>query len=137
MGGILDFIVSIFKPVGDVVDAVHTSDEERLTIKAQLLAVQAAILERTIEYETKLAEAQSKVLIAETQSESWLTRSWRPITMMVFTGLVAASVLIPTFTLPDQIWPLLTVGIGGYVGGRTLEKTLPSVVKALKEREES
>lgn len=137
MGGILDFIVSIFKPVGDVVDSVHTSDEERLTIKAQLLAVQAAILERTIEYETKLAEAQSKVLIAETQSESWLTRSWRPITMMVFTGLVAASVLIPTFTLPDQIWPLLTVGVGGYVGGRTLEKTLPSVVKALKEREES
>ena len=33
MNSILSFFSTIIKPVGDVIDALHTSDEERLTLK--------------------------------------------------------------------------------------------------------
>nr|VFJ43046.1 MAG: hypothetical protein BECKDK2373B_GA0170837_100426 [Candidatus Kentron sp. DK]VFJ55657.1 MAG: hypothetical protein BECKDK2373C_GA0170839_104934 [Candidatus Kentron sp. DK] len=31
--GVLDFIGGVFKPVADLIDNVHTSDEERLELK--------------------------------------------------------------------------------------------------------
>ena len=36
--------------------------------------------------------------------------------------------------IPDQVWTLLTIGIGGYVGGRSIEKAATNVAKVMKPK---
>ncbi len=82
---ILSFISSIFKPAVDLVDELHTSDEEKGNIRNQLAAIQAGVQDKIIdleakrlEYEKQLVDARSEVLTAEIQGKSWLQRNWRP-----------------------------------------------------------
>jgi len=77
----------------------------------------------------KELESAASVITAEAQSESWITRSWRPITMLTFVALVAAHWL--GFTAenitPDEISSLLDIvkiGLGGYMVSRGAEKSI-------------
>tara|TARA_R110000823_G_scaffold45603_1_gene117550 strand:- start:70 stop:453 length:384 start_codon:yes stop_codon:yes gene_type:complete len=82
-------------------------------------------------------EAAMNVVVAEAKSEHALTSQWRPITMLVFTAIVANNYIIApylsaifgwsvTLEMPDQLWNLLSIGIGGYVVGRSSEKAIKS-----------
>jgi len=81
--------------------------------------------------------AQSGNIQAEVKSGNWLAAAWRPILMLVFTAIVANNyILAPylqamfhvglTLELPDQMWELLKIGVGGYVVGRSVEKAVDS-----------
>tara|TARA_R110000824_G_scaffold157971_3_gene331532 strand:- start:1704 stop:2117 length:414 start_codon:yes stop_codon:yes gene_type:complete len=131
----LSFLSKALDPISKAIDNLHTSDEERLSIKAELLGVQAKLVSEVIVYETKLADAQANVIMSEANAESWIARSWRPITMLTFVGLIVYSQLTEN-VIPDQLWTVVQIGLGGYVAGRSLEKTAGSVVKVLKTREE-
>ena len=50
---ILSFISSIFKPAVDLIDELHTSDEEKGNIKNQLAEIQAGVQDKIIELESK------------------------------------------------------------------------------------
>ncbi len=72
-------------------------------------------------------KSQRSVLIAEITGESWLQRNWRPIVMLLLTGLVSAHWL--GFTPPNisdaivsELLAIVKVGLGGYVVGRSAEK---------------
>jgi hypothetical protein len=72
--------------------------------------------------------------------ETWLTRSWRPLLMLSLMGCVVfAGFLLPLAELllghrlrfeprwdliPPDLWSLLTIGMSGYIGGRTAEKIM-------------
>ena len=82
--------------------------------------------------------------MAEVNSEHWLTRSWRPILMVLLMGfLVLTGLILPTGDLilgrfipfnphwqaiPPAFWEFLTIGMGGYIGGRSLEKIAGQVL---------
>ena len=77
------------------------------------------------------------IIKTEAASEHWLTANWRPITMLVFVGLIVArwfGVAAPGLTEPEylKLWSIVEIGIGGYVIGRTVEKTIPDVARVLK-----
>jgi len=83
--------------------------------------------------DTKLAEHQSNIIIAEAQGKSWLQRNWRPLLMLCIIGIVANNyILFPylnlffkkaiVLSLPDHLWSLLKIGVGGYIVGRSAEK---------------
>jgi len=96
--------------------------------------------EKKAELQMKLAEldkavmeAQSSVVIAEAQGQSWLQRNWRPLLMLVIITIVANNyILFPYLSivtdkvkvldLPDKLWVLMEIGVGGYILGRTVEK---------------
>jgi hypothetical protein len=78
-------------------------------------------------------------VLAEAKSEHKITSMWRPILMLTITAIVAWNFLfgalvelvveitsgnkIPlTIPLPDELWNLLMIGVGGYVVGRSGEK---------------
>ena len=78
-------------------------------------------------------KAASKIILAEAQSGSWLTSSWRPALMwiciivifnnfilMPFINIIFGTSLI--LEIPDPMWNLLTIGVGGYIAGRSGEK---------------
>lgn len=123
--GILDFIGGIFKPAADLIDNLHTSDEERLVLQKEMQQIQAQFQGKVLEYETKLMDAQSSIIRAEATSSSWLASNWRPITMLTFLVLVVFdSFGILKNELSDQAWLLLQIGLGGYVIGRSGEKMI-------------
>lgn len=128
----LELIAGLFKPAADLIDAVHTSDEERGKLRMALYQLQGALTERIIGYETSLLESKTQIIVAEAKSGSWLTRNWRPLVMIWFAGLVGAHWL--GFTPPNlseetvlSLLGLVKIGIGGYVIGRSVEKVAPNV----------
>jgi hypothetical protein len=103
----------------------------------------------------KSLELEQAVVLAELKSEDWLTRSWRPILMLVLIWfLLFAGFILPMAdlmagktlpfnprwqALPDGFWSFLSVGVGGYIGGRSLEKianrqfTLPNAISGRRK----
>jgi hypothetical protein len=127
--GITDLIAGIFKPAANLVDELHTSEEERLKAKGHLLDVQAAAMQRVFDYEKEALAGQQAIVAAEAKSEHFLVAAWRPITMLTFLVLaVGDSLGLLATPLRDEAWALLQLGLGGYVVGRSGEK-IAKVIK--------
>ena len=122
---ILSFIGGIFKPATDLINNMHTSTEEKLTLKNKLTVIENTMTAKVIDYETKLLAAKTSIITAEATGESWMQRNWRPITMLTFLALVVCDsfgwLVNP---LADEAWVLLQLGLGGYVVGRSGEKII-------------
>jgi hypothetical protein len=126
--GIFDLIGSVVKPIGDLIDSITTTDEERNDAKIKLNEIENNLVIQLIDYEKTLVEAKSKVIEAEAKGESWLQRNWRPITMLTFLILVVCdSFDLLAFRLSNEAWTLLQIGIGGYVVGRSGEKIIKKI----------
>jgi len=135
---VLGLIGQIFKPAMEMIDNVHTSEEEKLTKKAQLLELQTTFLGEALEYETEQLKSKTAIILAEANSQSILARNWRPITMLTFLALVCAdSFGWLANPLADQAWTLLQIGLGGYVVGRSAEKVTGGIASALKKKDET
>ncbi|PJA75065.1 hypothetical protein CO151_07590 [bacterium CG_4_9_14_3_um_filter_65_15] len=122
------------KVAGGVADRIFPDPEQELKRIELQQALQAAVLERTSEIERAAAE----VVKAEAQGQSWLQRTWRPITMLVFVGLIVARWL--GWSAPNlgeaevlKLWDIVEIGLGGYVIGRSAEKVLPAIVQSMKK----
>lgn len=125
---LLSFVSDIFTPVSKLVDNVHTSKEEKMALDNAMMEIRNKAYSEAVEYQSKLLDAQSKIITAEAQGQSWLQRTWRPITMLTFLALVVAdSFGLLAFRLSDEAWLLLQIGLGGYVAGRSAEKIIPKL----------
>lgn len=82
---------------------------------------------------TTLVQNQADVLVAEISGKSWLQRNWRPILMLTVVAIIANNyILFPYLSLftdevivlelPEKLYNLMTVGVGGYIVGRSVEK---------------
>ncbi len=85
--------------------------------------------------ELKELESKMEIVKAEAESTHWLTAAWRPITMLTFVAIIANNYILypylslfwseaPMLEVPEQLWNLLQIGIGGYVVGRSVEKSV-------------
>lgn len=108
---------------------------EEAQMKLIELSQQGQLAELDAQMKQQLAQAG--VIQAEVASKSWLAVNWRPILMLTFGGLIVARMF--GYTAPNispseyiELWSLVKLGIGGYIGGRSLEKIVPSVASALK-----
>jgi len=128
--GIFDFIGELISPVTNLIGKIVTKDEDRAKVEAEIDKIKNELSVKMMEYETKIMELRSNILVAESQSQSWITRSWRPITMLTFLAIIVyQGIFVSIFNLPQvnyesipaQMWTLLTVGIGGYIAGRSVE----------------
>jgi hypothetical protein len=147
MSGILSFlggpITSLVKEVGGVIDSLSTTKEEKLDAQRKLIALQQAFQSKVMEVDAIFAAERAKVIMAEATSESWLTRNWRPILMLVFTYIIAHNFVIapmfsvPRVEIPDNMWELLKLGMGGYIFGRSAEYVAEQAADAIKTKKQS
>lgn len=144
MGKLWDWISGpaddLIGAVGGVIDNLHTSDEEKAQARLALLKLEHEFQSKLLEADETFAKEQSKVLQTEIASSHWLAANWRPIVMLAFASIVVYTYAIgPMFGLPtvvpmpDRFWTLLTVGLGGYVMGRSAEKIIPTTKWAKEE----
>ena len=124
----LDLIAGIFKPAAELIDELHTSEEEKLKQQRRLLEIQALVLDSSLQYEKEMMTARAEIVNSEAKSEHWITATWRPITMLTFLALAVGDSLgwLPN-PLRDEAWMLLQIGLGGYVVGRSAEKVIKTV----------
>lgn len=131
---ILNLLSSAIEPVTGLIDNLHTSEEEKLTIKSKLFEMQSGLAQHAMKYESEVLNAKTKVITAEAQGASWLQQNWRPITMLTFLVLVVADTFgLTEFRLAQEAWTLLQIGLGGYVVGRSAEKVIPKVTEVMKK----
>lgn len=132
---LLGLIGDMFTPAVQLIDELHTSEDERLQAKAKLLDLQIKAASQAQEYERQLLDAKTKIIVAEASGQNLLQSSWRPITMLVFLVLVVAdSFGLLAFRLSEDAWTLLQLGLSGYIASRGLEKIVPKVADAYKEK---
>jgi hypothetical protein len=122
------------KIAGTVAERIFPDPEHELKRLELQQALQAAVLERTSEIERAAAE----VVKTEAQGQSWLQRTWRPITMLTFVALIVARWLgwsAPNLSEAEalKLWDIVEIGLGGYVIGRSAEKVLPVLVESVKK----
>ena len=127
---LLSLVANIFEPFTKLIDNVHTSTEEKETLKNQALALQNVITTQMIDYEKQLLDSQSKIITSEATGESWMQRNWRPLTMLTFLVLVVCdSFGWLANPLASEAWLLLQIGLGGYVTSRGIEKSVKNFKK--------
>ena len=135
MGFLSELIGGAFKPIADVVEHVLPSGDAKVQLQKAILDGQLQIAEQTLDYKKEVLDSQAKIIAAEAQGNSWVQRSWRPITMLTFLSLTVCDSFnwLPNRLAPEA-WQLLQIGLGGYVVGRSVEKTVPAVVAAISSR---
>jgi hypothetical protein len=86
-----------------------------------------------LEHADSIEAIRGQIILAEANSTSWLTSTWRPLLMMVVVAIIAMNYLVfpilgivfgveLLLDLPEELWTLLTVGVGGYIVGRSGER---------------
>lgn len=105
--------------------------------------VQAQMMTELLKADIQTFEAQLKPLLAELQG-NWLQKSWRPILMLSIVAIVANNYIVFPYInlffpgksllleLPDRLWSLLQIGVGGYIVGRSAEKIVETWKKGDK-----
>jgi len=113
----------LVQDVGNVIDNLHTSKEEKL-------AAEAKIKDMIMGYEAEMQKQVTERWKLDMNSDSWLSKNIRPL-VLVF--LVVSTVLLVfidagfiKFDVKDSYVDLLQLVlitvIGAYFGGRSLEK---------------
>ena len=126
-------VLDVFRDLGGKWINKQISDQQFKTEvqKALLLAL------------TNLWSEQGKVIIAEINSESPLTRLWRPAVAVSFAfvlfwyaffvpiavGWLGAPPLAVGDKLLEWIMTLLTISITGYIGGRSVDKAVDKFIR--------
>jgi len=113
----------VIKEIGNVIDKLTTTDEERLEVKKQI----QQILE---DADTKAQIEVSKRWEADMKSDSFLSKNIRPFILIyltvIFTSLAFFDGNIGEFALAKEYIPifqtLLVTVYGAYFVGRTWEK---------------
>ena len=145
----LPFLGPLIDSATKGLDSLFTSDEERLKGQAELKKLEVEMEKSMNDHMNKVVDAQKSILTQELSSGSWLARNWRPILMTVFITMLAYNyLLIPLITLirttfdldfiipdvadiPEKVWSLLQIGLGGYIVGRSGEKIADKLKRKL------
>ena len=115
----LQLITALLPTIGKVV-------EKAIPDKDLAKRIEADLQKELIHNNHSEFNAAAKIVLAEAQG-SWIKGNWRPLTMLIFVGLICAHWL--GFT-PDnlseaqvlELMDLVQIGLGGYVLGRSAEK---------------
>jgi hypothetical protein len=128
----IPIVGKLLSGVLDLVDQGIEDKDRAAVLKAELSkAFETGDLARF----TAMVEAQSKIVLGEIQGGSWLQRNWRPLLMVVIVAIIANNYLlfpylslftdkVTVLELPEKLYSLMTVGVGGYIVGRSTEKGL-------------
>ena len=111
------------KDVGNIIDNLHTSEDEKLEAKQKL---ESLLIQAEQAAQTQVSQRWE----ADMKHGSWLSKNIRPITLIFLTGVfVILSVFdgyLGEFTIGDSYVPvyqtLLITVYGAYFAGRSIEK---------------
>lgn len=122
-----------------VLKSVTKIADKFIADKDTKIRLQHELKEALLTHEQKLIETQASIIITEAKG-GWMQRNWRPSLMMVIVTIIANNFLVtPTLIafglpivvtpLPENLYDLMSIGLGGYIVGRSGEKIMQSYKK--------
>lgn len=144
--GILDWLnplKGLAEGATAIIDELSTSEEEKAAAKAKILEQQQKAMSEMYDARARAVEAQASVIKTEAASDHWLAANVRPGTLAAFVLIALyAGIFAPIFGLPapmlgeipPRAWTVIMIGLGGYVGGRTIEKIAPGIAEQWGQR---
>lgn len=120
----------IVNEVGGIVDQFVADKDLAERLKFQIRALLLEKIGGVIEAELN---ARKEIIVAEATGNSWLQRNWRPMLMCLFMAIILNNYIVAPYMdaifdtsivldVPDHMWQLLKIGVGGYIVGRSGEK---------------
>lgn len=104
----------------------------------QRAKAEAETYKQLLDHQAEIESAAAKIIQTEAASSHWLAANWRPLTMLIFVGLITARWF--GWAAPDlseaeyiKLWDIVNFGLGGYVVGRSVEKIVPALSAATKK----
>lgn len=119
--GLFDWIGGIFKPASELIDNIHTSEEEKLELKNTLEGIREKTYSKVLSIEMAMIEARKEISVAESNSQHVITAIWRPIASCSLVILVCIGTL-GYANLTSEFYDFAKAFLGIYIGGRSLEK---------------
>jgi len=125
---IFKWVSSLFDPVSKTIDELHYSGEEkgaienkRAELKNKLAEIEAKVATRTLDLQSQIIEANSKIAVSEQEHGNWLSKSWRPMCSL---GSFAMLSLMGMGKIPANEFLMMIFGgfLGIYSGARSWEK---------------
>lgn len=116
--------------VGQIVGSLFPDPTEKAKAEAEAMR-------QLLAHQADIESAAAKIINTEAASTHWLAANWRPLTMLVFVGLIVARWFgwsAPGLAEAEylKLWSIVEFGLGGYVVGRSVEKIAPSIASAMK-----
>jgi hypothetical protein len=101
---------------------------------AEKAKAEAEMMRQLLEAQAEIEQAASKIIQTEAASTHWLAANWRPLTMLIFVGLIVARWFgwaAPNLSEAEylKLWSIVEIGLGGYVIGRSVEKIAPTIAQ--------
>jgi hypothetical protein len=114
--------------ISTVADKIAADKDEKLRIEAQMK-------QALLDHAGDLEKARADIIKAEAKSEHTLAAVWRPVLMLVFVAIIANNYILAPYVeilagqaimlpIPDNLWQLIQLGVGGYIAGRSGEKIM-------------
>jgi len=126
MLNLLGAIGPIAKIALGVIDKSVTDKDLKENLKSQITS-------QMLDNDSKELQSAASIIKAEASSQHWLTATWRPALMWICIIVIFNNYILLPFaniifgvsvelSIPDPMWNLLTIGVGGYIAGRSGEK---------------
>lgn len=137
-GGVSTMIQGVAGSVTEVVKRLVPDPDKQAELNHEVqIAVQGSI--------TAQMQAMQSVMTADSQSDSKYTSGARPTVVYWSLGMISVIVGLGVFhmadpalealqAVPDKLWEMITYGIGIFAAGRTVEKGVSTVTRAITRR---
>lgn len=135
--GLLDFlnpVKGLAEVASGIIDQFVDDPKEVAEAKQMLMAEERKTLTAMYEARSRIVESQKDVIVSEAESDHWLAANVRPLTLLTFLLIALyAGIIAPVFNapppmlseIPDRAWQVIMIGLGGYIGFRSMEKIIP------------
>lgn len=140
-GGVAEVATSVTSGL----DSLFTSDEERGILQNKRAEIEAMLKTKLMEIEngieTFIQKQVSKRHSADMQSDSWLSKNIRPLSLLHVTAIIDVIIILAYFghtleatmvALVGGAWELMNMF---YFGGRSIEKAVKMISSKFKKGE--
>lgn len=132
----LPIIASAISALGSIFGSIFQTKQARLEAYATTLGKVTDVLKEANYTDAQISQAVATIIAAEAQSDSWIAKSWRPITMLLIGSLIASwmyGVTPPNINgqmspFMAECFELFKIGLCGYMPARSLEKIIKTIM---------
>jgi len=149
--GITSLISGLAGPISNIINKFISKKEDQMLAQAELDKITSSFKEKILDNQKSILEAQRDLIVTEMQGSA-MQRNWRPALMWIIIFVIAnnyllapflnhivtlfgGSNILPILELPDKLFNLMTIGLGGYVIGRSAEKIIPKLKEISADNE--
>lgn len=127
----LPTVVGIISAIGNIFGGIFRTKEAKIEAIAAGVQGVVSVLQQADATDAQIAQAVATAVAAEANSESWLTRTWRPFIAASLWGIVLSAIVFG-YTIPPEyrefVFECAKICLCGYIPLRTTEKIIQTVM---------